>query len=1501
MKKGLLALILIITPLLQIQLIAQESDSISRSNELLSTLNVNREVPNFTNGRATALQIYATDPAAPNLQAINFSTPFAESAPKFGDKVRFTTSNSNRLITKVEVGLYHLETNLQAPITLEISMYSNCPATNSESQGFACGSGAGTLIPGSTMTLPVFYPPNGAYLKSFDFTTPVNAYGYGNEITVVFKAVSSSSVYMIGNTSIVTGSRPIGEPTQSRYSICGESVDISGCDVAFPTHVDNNILINIMAIEDNTPPIAVCEDITVTLNPFLSNTIVTPAMINGGSSDPDGSITLSIPPFGNATMNCSNLGNNVVTLNVTDRAGNTATCTANVTVEPSELTMGCPSNVVLNAGANCNAEYTPPLLLASQSCESVTITQTSGPTGIATLPIGVTTYSYTANSTSGDSVSCSYTVTVVDNTVPVIENCPTNITVSSEPNACGANVSFTTPSITDNCLAFWAQVQGLSSGSFFPVGTTTNTFVGSDFGGHNVVCEFTVTVLDTNPPQITCPANATVECTGENITISDSRVFSYNGAPQSWTDAQYGNVVNATIDVATIPTGAVITDIQIGVNMDHSWLEDIGLKLVSPNGTVINLLDWGTLCEGQADTDNIAAIFKDSAPFTAPEICEGLIFTGDDSENCPQYYLIDAGISGAVKPQDQLNVLLFENLLGIWELRVQDAFEFDGGCLHDFTLEIFYDLEVDPNSDPSITGIPTAMDCVGTPTLSYIDSISLLCGNSKTITRTWEATDAAGNTDTCIQTITVVDTTPPVVTCPSDMVVLNDPNTCGANINYTVEGEDGCSSFTVTQTAGFASGTVFPVGTTLNTFNVTDACGNTTSCSFSVTVQDNEAPTTVCQDITVQLDVNGTAIIIASDIDNGSTDACGIGTLAIDTDTFNCTNIGNNLVTLTVTDTNGNSSQCIATITVEDTVAPSVVCQNITIQLDAAGEASILPSDIDNGSTDACGINNISIDIDSFNCNDVGPNNVILTVTDSHGNTAQCIAVVTVQDVTPPLVACPANINVPTNFGVCGAQVTFANPTALDECGITSITQISGLASGSTFPIGENTIIFEATDNSGNITICSFTITVTDTEAPTMACQDITIQLDEFGDATITANDVDEGSSDPCGLTSLAIDIDTFDCSNVGPNNVTLTATDIYGNTSTCVAVVTVEDVTAPVAICQSITVQLDATGTVTIDPANLDGGSADACGIDVAGYSVTIDTFDCSHVGDNPVVLTVTDVNGNTTSCNAIVTIEDTTAPELVCQDISVQLDENGVAIITAEDVIASNTDACGTTTTSVDTSSFSCTDIGSPVTITVFSEDINGNISSCTATVTVEDVLGPQFDTGTLPVDLVRMADENGEYVLEDFTIGIIVTDNCSDPILPIVLDQDPAIGTILTPGVYNITLFAEDDLGNMTEYTFVLNVEAFLGTGEATIDLSTIILYPNPAKTVLNIANPEQIKLEQISIYDINGRLVMKVSLNNFGIQKTIDVSTLASASYLVIIQSETGSIIKQLLKE
>ena len=122
-----------------------------------------------SNSRAPIEVVYRTDETLATYNLINFSSPFSASSPKFGDKIRFTNTVSNRLITTVEVALYHNPSDLAAPIDLEISMYSNCPATESTTEGQACGSGIGTLILGSTMTLSNFLPPDGVYLKAFEF------------------------------------------------------------------------------------------------------------------------------------------------------------------------------------------------------------------------------------------------------------------------------------------------------------------------------------------------------------------------------------------------------------------------------------------------------------------------------------------------------------------------------------------------------------------------------------------------------------------------------------------------------------------------------------------------------------------------------------------------------------------------------------------------------------------------------------------------------------------------------------------------------------------------------------------------------------------------------------------------------------------------------------------------------------------------------------------------------------------------------------------------------------------------------------------------------------------------------------------------------------------------------------------------------------------------------------------------------------------------------------
>ncbi len=137
---------------------------------------------------------------------------------------------------------------------------------------------------------------------------------------------------------------------------------------------------------------------------------------------------------------------------------------------------------------------------------------------------------------------------------------------------------------------------------------------------------------------------------------------------------------------------------------------------------------------------------------------------------------------------------------------------------------------------------------------------------------------------------------------------------------------------------------------------ITDVNGNASTCSANVTIEDNVAPVAVCHNITVQLDNTGNGSTTATAVNNGSSDACGIQSLALSQMAFVCSEVGANTEVLTVTDVNGNSTTCATTITVEDNVAPVAVCQNITVQLDNTGNGSTTATAVNNGSSDACGI-----------------------------------------------------------------------------------------------------------------------------------------------------------------------------------------------------------------------------------------------------------------------------------------------------------------------------------------------------------------------------------------------------------------------------------------------------------------------------------------------------------------------------------------------------------------
>jgi hypothetical protein len=267
---------------------------------------------------------------------------------------------------------------------------------------------------------------------------------------------------------------------------------------------------------------------------------------------------------------------------------------------------------------------------------------------------------------------------------------------------------------------------------------------------------------------------------------------------------------------------------------------------------------------------------------------------------------------------------------------------------------------------------------------------------------------------------------------------------------------------------------------------------------------DNTPPTVLCQNLTVQLDATGNATITAMQIDNGSTDHCGIQSLALDQSTFDCTDVGINQVTLTVTDVNGNSASCTSNVTVEDNLAPVALCQNLTVQLNASGMVLITPNQVDNGSYDNCGVQSLILDNNVFTCADIGTQTVNLTVVDVNGNFTICTATVTVEDIQVPVFTyCPANIE------LCGEQtVSWTEPTATDNCPSLAIS--GNYAPGDVFAVGTTTVVYTAKDMGGNEETCSFDVTI----HPLPVVDIVQSGVPEFcqGLATLTADVLNESS-----------------------------------------------------------------------------------------------------------------------------------------------------------------------------------------------------------------------------------------------------------------------------------------------------------------------------------------------------------------------------------------------------
>lgn len=273
-------------------------------------------------------------------------------------------------------------------------------------------------------------------------------------------------------------------------------------------------------------------------------------------------------------------------------------------------------------------------------------------------------------------------------------------------------------------------------------------------------------------------------------------------------------------------------------------------------------------------------------------------------------------------------------------------------------------------------------------------------------------TDAAGNSGACSFTVTV---SPPLT-----VATQSTPSACGLSC-------DGSISLDI-------SGGALPYGILWNTgantadlsglcpgdyaATVTDGQGCSQVLSFVIESADDQAPVLLVENATVALGADGTVQVSAADFDNGSSDNCDVINWTLSETDFDCSGLGEHVITLSATDNSGNSAQQSVVLTIVDNIAPTLICpDDLVVGLCNATVEYSLPIVLDNCDT---GAPVLSAGLPSGSDFPLGATNVVFTATDPSGNTGTCNFTVQVDE----SFIVTTNVSEPTCAGLCNGSIS---------------------------------------------------------------------------------------------------------------------------------------------------------------------------------------------------------------------------------------------------------------------------------------------------------------------------------------------------------------------------------------------------------------------------------------------------------------------------------------------
>jgi gliding motility-associated-like protein len=1165
----------------------------------------------------------------------------------------------------------------------------------------------------------------------------------------------------------------------------------------------------VVTVIDNTSPQIATQNITVALD-STGTADVTTAQINGGSTD-NCSVTLYMTP---SSFDCNDIGANSVLVFAADPSNNVSFGSATVTiVDNINPTITAPANLTVNANSSCNATGvalgTP---VTWDNCDIQSVTNNAP----ATFPVGVTTVTWTATDDNGNTATATQTVTVVDNTDPIITG-PSVFTTSAVANCQLPNASSGFGIVvSDNCGVATLTNNGPAN---FNLGYNSITWTVTDNSGNTSTLNQVIQVIDNVNPVITPGANVTVNananCQANSVAlaipaITDNCVIDtfYNNAPAvypigtttvTWTAIdESGNTSTVTQTVTVVDNSNPVIACPSGSPFTRS-------NTIGVCGYVVSGNEFNPIASDNCGAVTLSHNFNGTpsasslAGATLPIGNTTVVWMATDAAGNTSTCSITVTVSDTEAPVIQ-------------------------NCPSGLTLSLG---QYSCGSTPNWIA-PNAVDNCGTVTIVQTSGPSpttLLTVGTYTVV--YAATDAAGNTSTCTFSINVVNTTAPVIVCPNTIVEGTNTNNCFWTSDIQVnpiQASGNCPvtswsilnpNLTVTTGTGNAQGYNFSIGTSTITYTITDNTSATQTCSSTITIVDDVNPT-----------ISAPAVVTLTANANCQTSS---GLLGSPVTSDNCTvqsvtnnapaifSLGSTNVLWTVTDAAGNTSTVNQIVNVIDLTAPILTCPNSFTLNNSAGQCDYTENGtaLNVTATDNCTISSL---VHNFNAAPslttlngatfpVGTTNVTWTVTDNSGNTASCIVPITVIDLeAPEFVNCPGNISIGTYTGCTGT--TWTPPTATDNCSNATVTQTSGPQPGANLTVGTYTVAYNAVDGSGNSATCSFVITVTNSTNPVVVCPDTitTSPTIPTGCDWISTS----GSLTPILVAGNCPTVLSYEIINPngtssngtgnasgytfanGTSNVIYTITDANNVTSTCSTAVQVIENVAPIIIPPT-NISVFAGSSCTIGSVNLGTPvTADNCSV----ASVSNNAPTTFPIGLTSVVWIVTDASGNTATATQTVTVLDNTNPTITAP---VNLTINANTTCTATGVVLGNpTTADNCTVASVSNNAPSTFPIGiTNVTWTV--TDAAGNTATGTQLVTVIDNTNP---TISAPVNITVNA--NTSCAAFNVNLGVPVTsDNCS---VASVANNAPSVFSI---GTTTVTWTVLDASGNSTTATQTVTV--------------------------------------------------------------------------------------------